>query len=236
MRLKMDWHKALPLAQRVINSSVHPATGFKPSQLVFGERVHLDRHILHNNPPNKVELNLTEWIQRMHQIHTAVLDAAITKQTLVNANKQRYTPDDLKVNELVLVIPEPTLAKKKLEPRLEGPYKVTQSINTTVTLQSLVSKRVFTKHISNLVRYYLDPKTLPPDQVAMIDDNAYLVGAVLQHTVATRNMGPKFLIKWKDYPPEDNTWEPLDHVLNNTIVHQYMRDHKMEKWIPKCHL
>ena len=171
----------------------------------------------------------------MQTIHTAILDIATTEQAVLNGQKARHAPAALATGDLVLLHPQQTLAKKKLETRLEGPYSVLKQIGTTTTLQSLVSARKFTTHISNLVLYDSSHKEKSPAAVALTDDSFFIVEEVLAHTAKRGRKEPTFHIKWKDYPSEDNTWEPLSNVINNVFVHQYMRDHGMTKLIPKCY-
>jgi hypothetical protein len=42
------------------------------------------------------------------------------------------------------------------------------------------------------------------------------VEEVLEHRGSGRNM--KFLVRWKGYGPEHNTWEPLRHLKNASEV------------------
>lgn len=41
-RIQSKWSIAVPLAQRIINTSVHATTGVSPAQLIFGNAVDLD--------------------------------------------------------------------------------------------------------------------------------------------------------------------------------------------------
>ena len=232
-RIKFEWHRAVPLAQRIINNTVHSATGFKPHKLVFGDRIDLDRHILANNPPNEVDLPLNEWVSSMQQIHTAGLDIASASQVVYNSHKERHTPATVEPSDLVLVHPEQTLAKRKLDPRLQGPYRVEEQQGTAVELQSLVGRRRFKTQVSNLVMYDSSRRNMPPELVAQADDNSYTVEAVRGHTPKKGRTDPTFWIKWQDYPEKDNTWEPFKNVNDCAVVHEYMRARGMEHLIPK---
>ena len=45
-RKKDLWYQYLPLVQRIMNSSVHSATGVAPAKIMFGNRIDLDRGVL----------------------------------------------------------------------------------------------------------------------------------------------------------------------------------------------
>ena len=43
---KSNWTEYIPLVRRIINSSIHSATGFRPSEMVFGDAINLDKGLV----------------------------------------------------------------------------------------------------------------------------------------------------------------------------------------------
>ncbi|CAI7872685.1 unnamed protein product [Closterium sp. NIES-54] len=68
-------------------------------------------------------------------------------------------------------------------------------------------------------------KYVPPPTIVLGEELYYEVERVLLHR--DRQRGRKtvrgFLIKWKGYGPEHNSWEPEEH-LTDTAVQSYMED------------
>ena len=80
--------------------------------------------------------------------------------------------------------------------------------------------------------------SLPPPQRtadhpghATPDDQEYLVEKVETHRFQKGRSKAKgqlqFLIKWSGYDASQNTWEPWENLLDNVIVHVYVRGHGM---------
>ena len=47
--------------------------------------------------------------------------------------------------------------------------------------------------------------------------------------------GLAFKVHWRGYPSETDTWEPYQHLKDNTVFHQYCRDNDLEYLIPVCY-
>jgi hypothetical protein len=45
------------------------------------------------------------------------------------------------------------------------------------------------------------------------------------------NQKLEFLIKWAGYPESESSWEPWEQLVDNDIVHTYMRLHSLEHLI-----
>ena len=62
---------------------------------------------------------------------------------------------------------------------------------------------------------------LPPDLIK--DAEEYEVETIINHHHFGRKRQLQYLIKWKEYPNADNTWESADHVHAPTLVQTYHR-------------
>ena len=55
--VKESWSVFLPLVQRIMNASQHQTIGCSPAQIIFGNSIDLDRHIVHDPVDmNEIEL------------------------------------------------------------------------------------------------------------------------------------------------------------------------------------
>ncbi|CAI7735570.1 unnamed protein product [Closterium sp. NIES-54] len=76
-----------------------------------------------------------------------------------------------------------------------------------------------------LSKYVAGGKYLPPPTIVLGDELYYEVERVLFHRDRQRDRKTvrEFLIKWKGYGPEHNSWELEEH-LTDTAVQSYMED------------
>ncbi len=63
-----------------------------------------------------------------------------------------------------------------------------------------------------------DPVPLP---VIVDGEEEYLVEEILDSRVNRRKKQFQYLVKWKGYGPENNSWESLENVDGNTLVHDF---------------
>jgi hypothetical protein len=70
--IKSNWSLALPLVQRIMNASVHEATGAAPAELLFGDRLDLERGVTIPFSKSCKSIVLTEWGQEMRKVQDAL--------------------------------------------------------------------------------------------------------------------------------------------------------------------
>ena len=121
---------------------------------------------------------------------------------------------------------------KKLSPRRTGPFEVTETKGpVTFKLKLPAQWRIHdTFHRSHLSPFketdvhgpnYTDP---PPD--ILNGEEEWEVESILSHRgTGTRR---RFLIKWKGYGDNNNTWEPEENLKHaRTMLKQYKKRHKL---------
>src|SRR5712675_2617702 len=66
----------------------------------------------------------------------------------------------------------------------------------------------------------------PPDLIQ--GEEEYEVEAITNHRHHGRRRQLQYLIKWKDYPSADNTWETAEDVHTDDLVKGYHQRHPLE--------
>nr|XP_055072037.1 uncharacterized protein LOC129452290 [Misgurnus anguillicaudatus] len=129
-RRQDDWVSALPNLLQAYNNSVHSATGYAPTYLMFGRHIRLPTDLLLGTSGGEREGNVTEWVGRHHhRLHFAYEQVNKKIQAAGEKNKRLYdrTARDapLLPGERVLVRDNRRLGGGKLSDRWEArPYIV----------------------------------------------------------------------------------------------------------------
>ena len=230
---KLQWSDLLPLAQRIINSSVHSAIGTSPARLIFGDHVDIDRCIL-SKPAKPVEGKLvTDYVDQLSSMQLAMFEAANQHQlasqdkVIAKANKRNEGKPRLQLSEgdLVLVKPLKDFPMHKLAPRELGPRVVIGfEEGGIVALRDPASakqSKVFS-HQCELFDVTLASDVEGQTIVAETDSFEFAVDGILAHGIDVdddgaeimplgsehvRTLRPQtyaFLIKWAGY--EKPTW------------------------------
>ena len=121
---------------------------------------------------------------------------------------------------------------QKLAPKQEGPFKIQEVLGPlTYHLELLKQWKVHPIFYATLLSPYKENDIygnnfthLPPD---LIDgQEEYEVEAILSHKQLGR--GYSYLIKWREYPSSDNSWQPEWNIVNAPeLFSLYKQQHQL---------
>jgi transposase InsO family protein len=240
------WVDYLPLVQRILNASVHTSIGTTPASLVFGNQVQLDRNIIipfdHNTNPNR---KLSDYVQDMMRAQAHLLHMAQQVQEEINfthITSRADRPTEFEPNSYVLVqYPMTRMGRRpptKLHTPWRGPLRVISNLGPKYTLQNLVTGKSEDMHVSCLKQFVYNPTEVNPYEIAMQDSGDRLLSAVLSHRGNSRKVNTlEFHVRYYSNDPNivEEKWEKYHDIVNNVVLHQYLREHGMKTLIPKNH-
>jgi hypothetical protein len=155
--VKRVWSLYLPLVQRVINTSIHSATGTSPARIVFGDNVYLDRGINEEFQPNynKEVITYEDHIQDLNEQLIEIACASIMHQRTVFDKKLAKSPaHPTKFSEGTLVLVSyHEKPPDKLTSFWKGPQVVQRVDNQTYYCQDLLTLAVNPFHLTRLKRF-----------------------------------------------------------------------------------
>lgn len=223
-----DWDTYLPMAEFAMNDAFHTSIGMTPFFVTYGYHPRHPAQVGVAKQDNPAGSNFVNTIQ------DAVQKA---KQLLQNAQQRQKAYADSKRRDLVLSVGQQVLlstanirlkspGSQKLLPRFIGPFKVLQRVGQVAyKLQLPVTLKVHPVFHVSLLKPYNGSGTVQPPLPLTFDDNGlpfYEVEEVLQHRDVPRGrrLLRQYLIKWKGYGHEHNTWEPEGN-LNALALNSY---------------
>ena len=114
----------------------------------------------------------------------------------------------------------------KIADRYIGPYKITRVMDSQLAYE-LALPRTMRQHnvfpITSLEPYQgseEDALAVPRRDDVDESDVAYEVESILAHRGPPNNR--RFLVHWKGYPSEEDTWEPLSHLNDGPQLREYL--------------
>ena len=219
-----DWAKLLPMAEFAYNNAMNASTSHTPFKLNCG---------YHSNVSFKENIDPCSWSKTANQLLTELRELMticrenlhhaqmLQKRAHNNGVKPRsYIPGDkVWLNSKYLK----TKQNYKLEAKFFGAFRVLQSIEKQAYKLKFSKKwkihNVF--HISLLeqdtTRKKRVDKKLPELDTGNKDSKKYKMEAIWDSTVYAQESeghlsGLYYLVAWKSYLEEENTWEPLSAV------------------------
>ena len=246
-KIKEHWSMALPLLQRVMNTMVHSSTGVKPSQIIFGNAIDLDRHILHKPQPSEEEgktyseyvlklLNVqAEIIARAQSIQEIVAQKHIARKLKTFRDTETFEQDDYVLWEY----PESGLRQdsrpNRLTPHYRGPYRVIQSEDSNTRIQNLITMELHEVKVTQLKPFHYDPNIVDPTKVALQAQQEFLPERILaidgkKDTRRTKRYLKTDLIvhvQWQGYSKDWNSWEPYLELKHTAAFKTYCQKHNL---------
>ena len=215
-----DWDTLLPMAEFAYNSAWQESVKASPFELTFGRQP--------KAPVGRIPISLvpgaTSFAERIS------LGLSKAKASLAQAQARQKTFADQKRREVSYEVGDSVLLSSKnlpirftgsgkLLPRYVGPFKVVQRIGSLAYKLDLPAHYrihpVF--HVSLIEPYRADGRYQPPPPPTEIEGALeYEVDRILSHRY-TRKGKRRFawyLIAWKNYGPEHNSWEPVANLTN----------------------
>ncbi|QRW17243.1 Retrotransposable element Tf2 protein [Rhizoctonia solani] len=208
-----DWVKWLPLAEYAYNNAKHAATGKTPFKLVYGRNPIMNPSTVPANVP-EADLVADTLAQEWQEAESAL---RMTKERM--ARPKGIIPE-YSVGEKVWLDGKNVVLRtnsNKLDPKRLGLFKVTEKISShayrlrlpdTLKIHDVFYVGLLSKAHKSPSQPF--PKKPPPETIE--GEEEYEVEQIID---SKRQQGKWFyLIKWKGYGPEDNSWEPeelLEH-------------------------
>ena len=216
-----NWAEWLAIAEFAFNNKVHTVTKISPFQVNYGRELRMGFDIRKKGKNKKAE----EFVREMKERHEEARARLVKLQEKMKRqmDRSRKEAEEYKVGDKVLISTKDfskelmKRATKKLTEKFIGPYVVRKIVSeNAVELELPVSLRVHSVvNVRRLVKYQEQvegQKKIPPPSVEVEGEKEYEVEEILDRQ--ERRGKTRYLVKWKGYTVEENTWEELENLKN----------------------
>jgi hypothetical protein len=221
-RQQNDWSEWLPLAEFAYNNRIHSSTRMTPFELDNGQHPRLGVEPRRETKVEAVREHIDQIKEMIVEAQSALKRAAEDMARFHDA--KRGKPTTFKVGDMVWLDSsniKTTRQTKKLDDKWFGPFPVVKVLSESV--YELKLTEAFDKvnprfNVIKLRRFEPDqiaerPKPLRPEpEIDEAGEKVYEVEMLLDSRIHRRQF--QYLVKWKGYGPEYNTWEPAKNLGN----------------------
>ena len=215
-----DWDTLLSRAEFAHNAAYHSSVGQTPFVLNSGFQP--------RTPP-------ADRLEDVHPASAAFVERwqaalAFARRCLIAAQQRQKVFADQRREEKVFSVGDKVLlstkylnikraeTSRKLLPKWVGPFEVVRAVGPVAyELKMYPGWRVHPVfHVSLLEPYRSDGRVQPPPPPIVVEGFLeYEVETILTHRfVGRRHPKAYYLVAWKGYGPEHNSWEPEEYVVN----------------------
>lgn len=222
-----NWAELLPAAQFAYNSAYQESTKVSPFFANYGFEPEVNKEP-RTGPLAEKAILTVETLQSLHEEMRQQLEF-IRQRMAKYYNQGRLKGPTFERGDLVYLLRkniQTTRPSNKLDYKKLGPFKVEERISTSNYQLSLPSNMkmhpIF--HISLLEPAGNDMIVIEPRLDIEVHEESHEVEAIIDKKRVNGEI--KYLVKWKGWGDEDNTWEPTRHLKNaQRLLRQYHQSH-----------
>ncbi|KAF8697686.1 hypothetical protein AX14_001301 [Amanita brunnescens Koide BX004] len=229
-----DWSEWLLIAQFCPNNRQHSATKHSPFFLNYGWHPRKGIEPLPNFTVPAAETLLENITKARDKASIALKE--VVERMKIQYDKNRQEAQQYKKGNKVYINAEhlPTeRTSKKLDQSYYGPYEVVEAVGPLAyQIRILASWKTYNVFNEILLKPYYTPHYLcqkaieeekQNEQEGETAKNEYEVEDLLDSQISRKGCGHlEYLVKWKNYPREDASWEPKENLINaQEIVNEF---------------
>jgi hypothetical protein len=230
-----DWVDWLPLAEFTYNNARHEATG----QTLFFLNKGWRPRTLPCNIPSQEGTTASSYLEELEKAMKAAEESLRKAKAAMKAqwDCSKWKEETYEVGDRVFVQAEylpKNRASRKLDDKWRGPFDIlAKKGEAAYELDLPLTWKGHRTLNASQLKWYTPPlfpgqkgPTTRPDLIIVSDRREeYEVHEVLNKR--RKNNRTEYLIRWKDYRPEDDTWEPEENLKNAKGA---LRDYRTQGW------
>ncbi|CAF0856919.1 unnamed protein product [Brachionus calyciflorus] len=221
----IKWDDWLPFVLMAYRSRIHPSTKFTPFELFFGRKMN-NLEDWSNQKEEEEEYALyrrSEEIRKLYNFNVPMaLDSVEKSQERQRQVQNRR--ENSKISEEIIengtkVFIKAVGLQNKLEPKFYGPYTVVgQTPNGNYWLENSKNKKLKTLYPRSRLK-------VVPSEVGVEEDCDKRPHEEVEEIIKHRKRNGKiqYLVKWKDFPDDQNEWVNEDDFDTTEIIEEYQR-------------
>ena len=238
-----NWSEWLATAEFAFNNKVHIVTKTSLFQVNYGRELRMGFDIRKKGKNEKAE----EFVKEMKERHEEARVALVKSQEEMKrqADRNRKEAEEYRVGDKVLISTKDfsmelmKRTRKKLTEKFIRLYVVKKIVlENVVELELLVSLKIHpVVNIRRIVKYREQvegQKKIPPPPVKVASKKEYEVEEILDRQ--ERRGKTKYLVKWKGYMAEENTWKGLENLKNTREKIEEFKKGRFEEEIQRIRL
>ena len=137
------------------------------------------------------------------------------------------------INSYVLLDP-PQGHRKKLQTQKKGPFQVINIVGSKYVLHDLLTGKNFETQISNLSPFNHDNIRTDPTDIAMHDEQEFLIDQILAHRGdRSRRSTMEFKVRWLGFGDSFDSWEPYASLRDTARLSEYLAANRLRSLLSK---
>jgi hypothetical protein len=224
-----EWDTCLVAAEFAINNSFQESVRNTPFYLNYGRHPRVPLGSLKQPSHNFSAAALADrWQAGLVEVKRCLQSAQQKQKTYYDAGHRDVSFKEgeevlLSTKNLNLRRVGDKSSKPKLLPKWVGPFKILEAIGKgAYRLQLPDTMKIHPVfHVSLLKTFRSNGSVQPPDPIIIDGEEEFEVERILDHRFVKRGRKdcPEYLVKWRHFGTEHNSWEP-ERSLSDTVAYE----------------
>ena len=224
-----EWSRFVPMMCRIVNSTINKITGFRPSQIIYGNFITLDRGLFKEQSKPRLS-TINNYVQDLMNNQSKFIKISqifIAKDADKKANKIMKPSTKFNIGDYVLIRYPDNKPPLKLNSKWKGPLQVVDCDRSKYYLKDLITGTIIDRHQSFL-KHYINDKDSTPFEVAMRDSQEFIIESITSHRLiqdyvsATHKKSYEFKVHWLGYEESKDTWLPWSELNKTEAMDIYL--------------
>ena len=228
-----DWTEWLPLAEFAYNNRIHASTRRTPFEMDSGQHPRMGVEPRRSTKLEAVDEFASRIQKAAEEAKSALRQAAADMARFHDAHRGKKIK--FKVGDKVWLDSrniKTTRPSKKLDDRWFGPFPITEVISDNAYRLKLTPAFARVHPVFNIIllrRFESDEiqgrrrPTQPDPSIDEKGETVYEVESILDSRHHRGRL--EYLIQWKEYGPEHNSWEPLRNLNAPRLITNFHKNH-----------
>jgi hypothetical protein len=233
-----EYRLTLPMVQRIFNAAISTHTKVSPAQMLFGNTITLNEALFFTPVERPVtdeplSVHMSQLLSFQDKVMATARDILKKDDDLHMASFSTLKPTEFLHGSHVLVKYRQGSAPTRLHTQWKGPLRVITNTRSEYLLLDLITNKQKSYHVSDMKPFIFDPLQTDPTDIARRDYLEFFVEKIISMTGEPKKVRTlKFLVKWVGYDDSHNSIEPWANLRDVDVLHNYLRQHKLEHLIP----
>lgn len=216
---KQNWNSWLPFVQYCLNTKTHSTTKFTPFKLLLGVDIN---DFINYKKVNENMSDVDDLYHRTIQVRDLILNTRPEAMSNIEeAQKRQKDNQNMRTNPIVTPLAEGTPVLLKVEGirgKLDAKYFGRFFISKQTEGGNYLLKNALGEVVKNS---YPISKLKPIVESVDKPETSVEIEKILDDRINKETNQIEYLIKWKDYPDDENSWISVDMFDDLKMVNQY---------------
>jgi len=230
--MHMHWPLYLSFVQLSYNDKIDELTGSTHYALMFGRKMNEFENFLNTKEQDR-KVNMNDWLKHQEEVLSLIYPQIVLRSKKIQDSykekleklRRNVLTKDLPPGTQVMILDENYLKgkpKPNTEPKYIGKYTIVKrEVNGPYVIKDETGEVYHRKVPIEQMKVLFRSNNIP---YMKDDEDVWEVEKLVDYRKKNKNRKEdEYLIRWKGWSSDDDTWEPRSHINDQNLIDKFWR-------------